>query len=105
MDESKTYTMTFGTGTAIPVTTDGCGNWISGNIQESMLTEKNLAHVVITAEDERIELRDQICDGIFSYRGSKGFFLRSMTEEEKVRALIELNAEAITELAELLGGE
>lgn len=100
MDENETFIMRFKDGTEIHVKDDGVGNWLSDEVTPEMIRSENITHV----EVDGMILQDQFCEGIYDYGDTKGFRLRELTPEEKIQNLIELNAEAIVELAELIGG-
>lgn len=104
MDENTMYTMRFADGTSISVSADGCGNWLSDEISPEMITSENISKVVIQNEYECFELEDQVCDGVYPYVDTFGFCLRDKTLDEKLQDTLEIYAEAIEELAELLGG-
>lgn len=105
MANNEAYNMIFADGTEIAVRPDGCGNWLSDDITEEMLTTHNLSHVVITENGNKMyDLSDQVCTGIYPYGETKGFFLRDMTAEEKMNNVLEIYDNAIAELAELIGG-
>jgi hypothetical protein len=100
MDGTEMLNMKFADGTIISVVADGCGNWLSDDITSEMLTADNLSHV----EVGDIVLEDQVCEGIYPYDGTKGFFLRDKTYEEKLQETLDIYEDAIAELAELIGG-
>ncbi len=105
MAELETYNMKFANGDTIEVHPDGSGNWLSDEITAAHLTEKNLSHIEILQGETVIETReDQVCEGIYSYLNTKGFFLRDKTTEEKLREENAMLEDAILELAELIGG-
>ena len=105
MDECEAFTMTFADGTVILVQRDGCGNWLSDEVSFEMLSPENISSVIVSNEHERFELTDQVCDGIYPYLDTFGFSLRDKTAEERLQDTLEIYAEAIEELASLLGGE
>ena len=106
MVNEELFDMKFADGTIISVSPDGSGNWLSDEITKEMLSAENLSHIEILVDGNLANvLEDQVCEGIYEYNGTYGFFLRDKTEVEQLREENEILAEAIVELAELLGGE
>lgn len=104
MANEEKLTMVLADGTSIEVTPDGSGNWLSDNVQASMLTSENLRKVYITGEKTEIQLENQVCEGIYPYMGTFGFCLRDKTPEEIIQETLDIYAGAIAELAEMIGG-
>lgn len=105
MAELETYSMKFANGDTIEVHPDGSGNWLSDEITAANLTAKNLSHVEIIQGETVIETReDQVCEGIYSYLNTKGFFLRDKTPSEQYREEVAMLEDAIMELAEIIAG-
>lgn len=100
------YTLIFADGTTLEgLTKTGGGNWFSETpIDESIFTNDTLAMVRVIEDENETILRNQHCDFVDSFDGGYSFNLRNQTDSEMIQDMIELNAEAIVELAELIGG-
>ena len=101
----KTITITLADKTVLgPLGLNG-NNYISEDVIEDSVFEDNLSKVEIydSATDQRTVLKDAILVQNIEQDGGSWFILREKTHQEQLEDDIEPQAQAIMELAEIIG--